>query len=273
MHNDYDDFMGATEAERKWRWLWWAVPIVVAAGLAGALYYGRTHQEQAVARQDPPAPAASSPEELPQRNVIERPASAETAPLPPLGSSDAELSDALAGIFERPLESVLVPKDIVRHLVVTIDNLPRKKYAAQMWPVKPTPGEFAVSSEDAVALSADNYARYEPIMALLKNTDATSVAALYKRYYPLFQQAYVELGYPDGYFNDRLIEVIDHLLETPEVQGPILLTQPRVFYEFADPELEQRSAGQKTLIRMGSRNAALIKLKLRELRREVAVRN
>ncbi|HKE94098.1 MAG TPA: DUF3014 domain-containing protein, partial [Povalibacter sp.] len=94
--------------------------------------------------------------------------------------------------------------------------------------------------------------------------------ALYKHFYPLFQQAYTELGYPDGYFNNRLVEVIDHLLETPEVTGPIRLTQPGVLYQFADPALEERSAGQKLLIRMGSDNAAALKLKLRELRREIA---
>jgi hypothetical protein len=46
-----------------------------------------------------------------------------------------------------------------------------------------------------------------------------------------------------------------------------------VFYEYADPSLEQLSAGQKLLIRMGSENAAALKLKLRELRREVAKQN
>jgi hypothetical protein len=82
----------------------------------------------------------------------------------------------------------------------------------------------------------------------------------------------VELGYPDGYFNDRLIAVIDHLLETPTVQGPIKVTQPSVHYQFADPALEEKSAGQKLLIRMGNGNAAAIKMKLRELRREIAKR-
>ena len=104
----------------------------------------------------------------------------------------------------------------------------------------------------------------------MKNADAKQVAAVYRRFYPLFQQAYVELGYPEGYFNNRLVAVIDHLLETPEVQGPIKLVQPGVFYQFADPALEDRSSGQKLLIRMGSDHAAAIKMKLRELRREVA---
>jgi len=60
--------------------------------------------------------------------------------------------------------------------------------------------------------------------------------------------------------------VIDDLLKAPDVQGPIELVQPRVFYEYKDRDLEARSAGQKLLIRMGPANAAIIKAKLRELR-------
>jgi Protein of unknown function (DUF3014) len=44
-------------------------------------------------------------------------------------------------------------------------------------------------------------------------------------------------------------------------------------YEFADPALEARSAGQKIMIRMGSENAAKVKAKLREIRREVTRRD
>jgi hypothetical protein len=93
---------------------------------------------------------------------------------------------------------------------------------------------------------------------------------MYKQYYPLFQQAYVDLGYPEGYFNDRLVEVIDHLLATPDVTGPVMLRRPSVNYEFVDPELENRSAGQKMLIRIGPQNAAIVKVKLRELRNAIA---
>jgi hypothetical protein len=63
--------------------------------------------------------------------------------------------------------------------------------------------------------------------------------------------------------------VIDHLLATPEVAGPIKLTQPGVFYQYADPSIEERSSGQKLLIRLGSNNAAVVKDKLRALRKEV----
>jgi hypothetical protein len=40
-------------------------------------------------------------------------------------------------------------------------------------------------------------------------------------------------------------------------------------YEFDDPELEDLSAGQKLLVRMGPENAAVLKAKLREIRREL----
>jgi hypothetical protein len=48
------------------------------------------------------------------------------------------------------------------------------------------------------------------------------------------------------YFGDRLIEVIDDLLEAPEVQGTIKLVRPKVLYEFAAPELEDLSAGRNS---------------------------
>lgn len=251
------------------KYLTWGIPILVVAALAAALYFGRKHKEAPLATDIvDPAPVATTPEG-PANHPIEP--AATDAPLPALGDSDGPLRDSLAGIFSNSLDQFLVPKDIVRHVVVTIDNLPRKKVAVQMWPVQPTPGvPVVVGQDETLTLSEQNYARYAPIMALVRNTDTRQVAALYKRYYPLFQQAYTELGYPDAYFNNRLVEVIDHLLETPEVTGPVRLTQPGVFYEFADPGLEQRSAGQKLLLRLGPTNASTIKMKLRELRREVA---
>jgi hypothetical protein len=136
-----------------------------------------------------------------------------------------------------------------------------------MRPLKPTAGEAAVTtSGDTITLSAENSARYAAFMKLVQGTDTKQLGSLYIRYYPLFQQAYEDLGYPGQYFNDRLVEVIDHLLQTPEIRGPIELKQGRVFYEYADPALEARSAGQKLLLRMGPANTAVLKAKLKELR-------
>ena len=115
--------------------------------------------------------------------------------------------------------------------------------------------------------SPRNSARYARYVKLVQALDAERVVAIYVHFYPLFQQAFVELGYPNAQFNDRLVDVIDHLLETPDVQGPVALVRPKVFFEFADPELEELSAGQKLMVRIGPDNAAVLKTKLREIRR------
>jgi hypothetical protein len=101
---------------------------------------------------------------------------------------------------------------------------------------------------------------------MVRTVDTKTLVTTYTRYYPLFQQAYVDLGHPPEYFNDRVIEVIDHLLEAPEISGPVELAQPGVLYQYADPKLESLSSGQKVLVRMGSANALVVKAKLRELR-------
>ena len=109
-----------------------------------------------------------------------------------------------------------------------------------------------------------------PYVELSKRTDAAQLGKIYASFYPLFQAAYVELGYPNGYFNDRLVEVIDHLLAAPTPDGPVRLTQPHILYKFADPQLEKASAGHKIMLRMGSQNASVVKAKLREIRAVLA---
>jgi Protein of unknown function (DUF3014) len=222
------------------------------------------------AEPEPPAPAPVAAVEQPEHHQVPE-ETPKRAALPELAESDSVMTDALKALFSaKTVEQNLVPQDIVRHIVVSIDNLPRKKLAERLKPIKPVAGRFAVTGpEEARMLSEDNYTRYQPLVQLASTTDMQQVAAVYFKFYPLFQQAYTDLGYPSGYFNDRLVEVIDHLLATPDVAGPIKLTQPGVMYEYADAKLENLSSGQKILIRMGKANAAALKTKLRELRAAV----
>ncbi len=96
--------------------------------------------------------------------------------------------------------------------------------------------------------------------------------AVYARFYPLFQEAYGSLGYPDCYFNDRLVEVIDHLLGTPQPPGNEPLVKPEAVYLYADEALESLSAGRKVMLRIGPQNADLVRAKLTEMRAAVAGR-
>ena len=190
------------------------------------------------------------------------------APLPALNDSDMPILAALDGVVGAgAVKDYLIRENVVRRIVATIDNLPRQKLAAQKLPVVAVPGVFKVQGDELHAtLDAQNYARYGRMVAVVRGLDMQRVADLYIHYYPLLQNAYQDLGYPTGYFNDRLVAVIDMLLATPQVTEPIDLVRPHVMYEYADSALEALPAGQKILIRMGPENAAVIKAKLTELR-------
>jgi hypothetical protein len=246
-----------------------AAAVVVVA--AGTWYF--LHSRQAAVQRAPVAqqPAPAQP---PAEPGIQHPLpgaqedSASNVPLPVLADSDAALGVALAKVAGAPaVKDYLLPENIIRRLVVTIDNLPRQKVAVEKRPTGPVAGSFAADGDELHAtLDPQNYARYQPVVAVVGKLDMRQVAAVYVRFYPLFQQAYQNLGYPNGYFNDRLVQVIDSLVATPQPQAPIALVRPNVMYLFADPALESRPAGQKLLIRMGPDNAAVIKAKLTELR-------
>ncbi|HTT11645.1 MAG TPA: DUF3014 domain-containing protein [Burkholderiaceae bacterium] len=221
------------------------------------------------------APAAPPPEPEPaiQHPIEQAPVAAGEAPkpLPALAESDSAAAEALAGLAPQgKLPDFIISKLLVRHIVATVDNLPRDKVSMNLWPVKPAAGVFMVAgTPDGKVIAPENSARYVPYIRFMESLDIKKVAAMYVHFYPLFQEAYRDLGYPKGYFNDRLIVVIDHLLATPEVSGAMRLEQPKVLYEFADPVLKETSAGQQILLRIGRENELKVKTKLRELRKEI----
>jgi hypothetical protein len=214
----------------------------------------------------PSAPIVEQPTHYPIPQNADTEA-AQTA-LPPLKNSDHAITDALSNLLsKKTVVEFFYPEKIVRHIVATIDNLPRHTVAVQVLPVKPVGGKFLTEGTGQnIVIAPNNAARYAPYVQLMEMVDAKRLVALYVHFYPLFQQAYQELGYPDGYFNDRLIAVIDHLLATPETSGTISLVQPKVLFQFADQQLENESAGRKILMRIGADNAAKVKSKLREIR-------
>jgi hypothetical protein len=258
------------------------IVIVLAIGLAGTLWYFRGNMS-------PPAPEPvaapaevvrtqpmemTPPEEtVPLHPVVEPDTTelseAESTPLPPLDDSDGPFLLALIDTFGQDIESLLVRQALIDKVVATADNLTGSHVSEKVRPVGRLPQTFkveATSDENQFTLHPDNYRRYDAVVALAARADPKKVVAMYRHFYPLFQESYARLGYPDRYFNDRVIEVIDHLLETPAPEEPVLLVQPHVLYQFANPELEGLSSGQKLLIRMGNKHAETIKQVLRNLR-------
>ena len=259
---------------------WRIAGLAAVVAVAAAAYWWWQRQAQPPAAPAPPpavetpsAPAAAAEPAI--RHPIEdartalAPSGEARDQLPAMSDSDAAIRAALSGLpgafaFER----LFHPEEIVRRFVATVDNLPRRSVSPQVMVAKPVPGWLTAAMVDGrLAIGNDNAARYAPYVQLADTVDPKALVALYVRFYPWFQQAYRDLGYPNGYFNDRLIDTIDDLLATPDASEPVALTQPHVLYEFARPDLESLSAGQKIMLRMGHDNASHVKTKLRELRR------
>jgi hypothetical protein len=248
------------------------IPILIAAALllmGGAAWYFWPKQQTLAG----PAPAIEVPAEAP---IAAAPAIAhplagpdpDPTALPSLAAADGPLAAALQALpGARGLGALLAPEALLRHFVATVDNLPRHHLAVEQRPLRPTPGSFFVTGDDqAGTADARNAERYAPALQVLQVIDAAALYRLYRHWYPLLQQAYQDLGYPDGYFNDRMVAAIDDMLAAPAPAVPPQLERPNVLWVYADPDLESRSAGQRLLLRLPPAQAQAVRTQLHALR-------
>lgn len=253
----------------------WLIPVLLAVGAAGALWFYWIQVNEPVAPQAPPPPPESSADEIlpgPLHPVSPMEPSREPpdlVALPPLNESDAYFKLGLVEVFGDTIENLLADSGLIERIVATVDNLPRSHVAERIRPIGKLPDQFRIEADadgNTYTISEANFERYAMLVNTVANSDLQGVIELYRRFYPLFQNAYEGLGYPNRYFNDRLVEVIDHLLATPETPQAVRLVRPHVLFEYEDEALENLSSGQKMMIRMGRDNADQVKATLRELR-------
>lgn len=254
----------------------------LAAIVAGGIWFlWQWHSAEAVPEEVAVPPIASTPLPMapPKLEVappVEHPVEAAkpAEPLPALDESDGAFGKVLSALVgDKPFAALFVPERLVRYIVTTVDNLPREEASVKRWPVRPVGSWLETTGEgESLTIGPKNAARYAAYVKVVRGLDAQRLAMKYREFYPLFQEAYRDLGYPQGHFNDRLVAAIDNLLATPEPKEPLRLVQEKVRYQFADPDLEHRSAGQKILLRIGPDNARVVKAKLREFRQYVAKR-
>jgi len=258
--------------------------VVVAALGLGLWWYEQNVRDMAEAEpvvqvvdEAPPRPRYPVPlpdpvpEPVPAEDVAEELVAPVPEPLPALDESDDPILDDLTATLDEELvRDWLVTDRIVERTVVFVNSLDGAAIPQRLRPLRHIPGMPAVADvNESPSWSPANAARYDALVTALRDSDPDHLLMLYNHYYPLFQQAYAELGDPDAYFNDRVVDIIDHLLETPEVSPDFSIERWEAHLRFADPELEEESWGRKTLMRMGPDNAALVKEWLQELRARI----
>lgn len=214
----------------------------------------------------PPAATQSGAVEAPPAQARQVPAE----PLPSLDGSDEEVRKRLLDLAPKGFDTLLVNDALLRKFVVLVDNIARGKLAPRYNPLNAPPGTFTVIGSGRLLADTRSFKRYDPYADALAAMDPGLLVNLYWRYYPLLQQAYVDLGYPRAQFHPRMLAALDMLIAAPVMPGDAELIQPKVLYQYADSSLEALPAAQKQLMRMGPDNQARVQQQLKALRAKLA---
>jgi len=280
----------------------WLVVVILAVLSAGAyFYFGEFRQAEQSAEVSPAMPERQvdfEPEEQTvaevtepqpdldeaQQGDVETPPAimVDEVPLPMLADSDALVLENLMEIVGEPaVIRYVVSDNVISRIVATVDTLGSRQVPGVVQVVNGPATAFAATPLDQpeqvmrneegdeipqFIINPANSERYTPYVELFEAVDASDWVEVYRSYHPLFLQAYRQMGYSEGSFDDRLMVIIDEMLATPVVSDPVGLMKPEAYYLFTDERLEALTAGQKIMLRMGTENAERIKAKLREIR-------
>ncbi len=261
----------------------WVIVVLVVIVAAAAFYFLR--DEAPAASQTVTTPVAVAPQAIAASSVASSVAAiveyqppmpvVEVDPLPTLNESDSSILAALQQLRGEGLLQLLVPQEVIRKFVLAVNNLAEGKVIHEYRPVVSPPPPFVAetfsvmiegAAVDQERVAPANFQRYEPYVTTLALIDSDAAVAVYRRFYPLLEEAFRELGLKKPNFHSVLIAAIDNILAAPDAQGDLLLVRPKVFYQYADPALEQLPQTHKLMLRMGPENARSVKASLRQLR-------
>lgn len=210
-------------------------------------------------------------EYLPSEPVaIEEPiVAAEPEPEPePLDISDGAVKTALLALSQTPnFARLLVDEDLLSRFVVFTENLANQELADNHHLLRTPENSFRVYRQAGKEwIDSASYQRYSTYVEVLDSIEAVKLLELYEIYKPTISEIYAEIGDPDENFDYRLLDAIDHLLDTPEIPVPVEVYTDSVMYKFRIDQVEDLTAPQKQLLRTGPENMRLIKAKLREIK-------
>jgi Protein of unknown function (DUF3014) len=259
-----DKWQGSFEpAPRRKGWIL-AIVAVVLVALGTGVYFmvwrrtppapagARTATEQAVAPAAPPRPL---------------PEAGEVIDLPPIDQTDAIVRELVARLSSHPTVAAWLTTDqLIRNFTVVVENISSGRTpSGHLGKIRPT-GAFQIREEHSgLWIDPRSYKRYDKYADAVSGLDARGAARLYATLKPRIEDAYRELGHPDGNVDQALEHALIDLLKTPVVEGDVALASKSVAYEFADPKLQSLSSAQRQFLRMGPRNVRLIQAKLREI--------
>lgn len=257
-----------------------AVVVLVALVGAGAYYFGKSQAPavapEVVAIAEEPAEGIA----VEEPNQVQHPIPAATEgeesdssakPAPEAKDIGTQVVENWKSFFGTESGSQFIyTKNFVHRFVMMFENALESKIPTTASIFEPVFGEFLVKTEnEKTTLSEGNYQRYDDYIALLKTANVKRISSFYVKVYPLLQAAYKEMG-TDAYLNDRVVTVLDKMIHATTPQGEIVLVPTYGRFAFESNDLEDLSAVEKVLIRMGPAHASVVKEKAKELRALIA---
>jgi hypothetical protein len=238
--------------------------VVVLAALGAAAYFllwrktqpstadVKAHTEQAVAPDATPKPVAEPGDAI---------------DLPALPETDAIVRQLVGGLSSHPSVAAWLAGDqLIRNFTVSVlTTAGGRTPALQLARLRPAQKFQVRGTGTDLSIDPRSFARYDGYADAVAALDARGTARLYATLKPRIQDAYKELGYPDGDFDKVMARAIEEILKTPAIEGRIGLVSKSVSYEFADSRLQSLSSAQRQLLRMGPRNLQLVQAKVREI--------
>jgi len=223
------------------RWVILGAGIVIAGALLTLWWMARA--------QSPPAPLApTTASEAARAPVRPLPQPME---LPKLAASDAMLRELFATLSKSPLLSrVLIQSDVARAATLTVVQIGDGRTPAVPLAALRSPDRLTIDATTG-RLDPASYARWNVVVRALSAVNATEAAQVYVNVKPLFDEAYRDLGYSDGDFDQAIIRAIRMLKATPDLTtDPILLKRP-AYFEHDDAALRSLPPVQKQMLLLG----------------------
>lgn len=242
--------------------------LAVAAGLAIYIVFGRK------ASGPVETPAAAPPPQVTEESIKPLGGDGDRITLPPLDESDPVVRDLVVKLSKHPrVAAWLTTKGLIRNFTAVVANIAEGNTpSGQLQVLRPTGAFQVIERDDDVFIDPRSYERYDALADAVASIDAAGSARLYATVKPRVEEAYRDLGFPNARFDSTLEAAIIALLATPVPSGATDVG-PRggVGYAYTDPRLEQLTAAQKQLLRMGPRNARIVQRKLREIALELGI--
>jgi Protein of unknown function (DUF3014) len=222
------------------RWLIVGAGLVVAGSMLALWWLSRAQPPTVI-----PAPVTVSDPKQAERRPWRQPLE-----LPPLAGSDDTLREFVRQLSRDPLLArLLATRDLVRSMTLAAVQIgDGRTPAASFAPVRPS---LRLETSPGGKVEPANFERWGSAVRALQSIPARDAAQVYVNVKPLFDQAYRELGYPQGDFDAALVKAIRMLNATPDAAGDLMLLRREGYFEHEDPSLRSLPPVQKQLLLLG----------------------